>query len=157
MRTLTQWLGDPSTCHLISTAWLFSLAVRGLLHFCTRCLGVGDFLSVPCPCTPWTLEPPVAQGYALVSAHVCKGRGGGRRVFLNPAVLPKCVPVLHSGLVREWRSCVRDAHSKGTRRQGVAWPAAISSQGCTAGAALKEGFMVQHVGGFRRPLLVSEY
>lgn len=53
--------------------------------------------------TPWTLEPPVAQGYALVSAHVCTGRGSGRRVFPSPVILPKGVPVLHhSRVVREW-------------------------------------------------------
>lgn len=41
---------------------------------------------------------------------------------------------------------MRDAKSKGTRCQRVAWPTATSSQGRTAGAALKEGLTAQRVG-----------
>lgn len=41
---------------------------------------------------------------------------------------------------------MRDAHGKGTRCQRIVWPTATSSQGRTAGAALKEGLIAQHVG-----------
>lgn len=51
-------------------------------------LGLGVFSVSLAERTRWTLEPPVAQGYALVSAHVCTGRGGRRRVFPDPVVFP---------------------------------------------------------------------
>lgn len=147
---LTLWLGDPSTCYLVSTAWLSSLAVRGLLRFCTRCLGVGGFLSVSCSLHPVDLGATGGSGLCFgICACVHRlGRleaAGRRRVFPNSVLFPKCV-LLSLLPPRGGEVCVCDTYSKGTRCHQVAWPMATSSQGRTAGAALKEGLTALHVG-----------